>query len=116
MPYKNLNEIPLITELIIMALGIVGAIVNFAKRKERVAKLSSRLYLFFVDMITSGGLAVIGFYGASGLGMNELTAIAVSGILAHQGTRAMYLIELVFLEKAGAKQTFNEVKENKEMS
>ena len=110
MPFNNHNDIPTLTFFIVLLLGFAGSIVNFAKRQKRGMTIAHKLGLFLLDSITSGSLAVIGFYGALGIGFNELVAIASAGAIAHQGTRALYIVELIVAEKLGAKETFEEIK------
>lgn len=110
MPFNNHNDIPNITFLVVLLLGFAGSVVNFAKRQKRGMTILNKFSLFLIDSITSGSLAVIGFYGALGMGSNELIAIAYAGAIAHQGTRALYILELIVAEKFGAKATFEEIK------
>lgn len=115
MPHNHSPEdISTFTMNIIFALGLIGAVLNFLKRKVRKLSLLKKLGLFAVDTLSSSTLAVISFYGVIGLGYNELLAIAVAGALSHQGTRAIYILELIVAEKFGGKQTFDELTKQKE--
>jgi hypothetical protein len=101
------------TYIIVFSIGIVGAILNFSRREWADQTLWRKSVFFFVDVLSSGLLAVLSFYATIGMGLNEMLAIAISGIFAHQGTRAIYLIELLIAEKLGANKTFDEIKNNK---
>lgn len=114
MPHNSVNQVPIISHTLVFLLGIAGAIINFAKRDAKGDTFLKKLGLFIVDTITSGTLAIVGFYGALGSGFNELISISVAGIIAHQGTRAFYLLELIVTEKFGAKKTFDVIKANQD--
>jgi len=114
MPYKNFNDIPLLTQIIVFLTGLWGAVMNFAKRTEidKNMPLSKKITYFFIDLVSSGGIAIIIFLGAVGYGFNELLAVFFSGIFAHQGTRAIYLIELFIAEKLHSKKLEEEIKKD----
>ncbi len=113
MPHNNMDEIPFISQIVVLFLGIAGAIINYSRRRSRGGTMTKKIGMFIVDTATSGALSVIGFYGALGYGLNELMSIAIAGVLAHQGTRAMYIVELVVTEKIGAIKTHEEIKKGK---
>ena len=110
MPYNNHGDIPTLTIAIVFALGLIGAMFNFFKRKWRGLTTVQKIGLFLLDTATSSTLAVVSFYTVIGLGYNELLAIGVAGAFSHQGTRAIYILELIVTEKLGAKATFEEIK------
>lgn len=110
---NNHNEIPILTYLIVFIVGFVGAVLNFFRRELKGTSAAKKIVFFFVDILSSGLLAVLGFYAATGMGLNELLSIAISGIFAHQGTRAIYLIELIICERLGADKTFKIMAKNK---
>lgn len=110
--YK-ITDIPVVTYIIVLVIGLIGAVISFFRRDLSRLSWGKRVVFFLLDVLSSGFLAVLAFSAAYGLGVNELVAVAISGIFAHQGTRALYLVELLIAEKLGAKQTFNEIKEDK---
>ena len=114
MPYRNFNDIPFITQIAVLLTGIWGALMNFVKRTEinKNMSLRKKVMYFFIDLISSGGIAIIIFLGAIGYGFNELLAVFFSGIFAHQGTRAIYLIELFIAEKLNSKKLEEEIKKD----
>ena len=97
MPYSSLNEIPEKTGLIVFLFGIVGAIINYGRRKNKTFK--QRVILFISDMISSVMLSIITFTTVVGFGGTELLAVGLAGFVAHQGTRAVYLMELIIAKK-----------------
>ena len=115
MPYRNFNDIPLITHIIVFLTGLWGAILNFMKREElhRDMPVYKKVGFFIIDLISSGGIATITFLGCVGYGLNELIAVALSGIMAHQGTRAIYIFELVLAEKLNSKALKEELEKRK---
>jgi len=115
MSYKSFNDIPLITQIIVFFTGLWGAILNFIKREELHKDMPAykKIEFFLIDLISSGGIATITFLGCVGYGLNELIAVAISGMMAHQGTRAMYIFELVLAEKLNSKALKEELKKRK---
>ena len=99
MPYSSLNEIPEKTSLFVFLLGLFGSVVNYTKRKNKT--LGQRLFLFISDLISSVMLSVITFTSVVGLGGSEILAVGLAGFVAHQGTRAIYLIEIIIAKKFG---------------
>ncbi len=92
MPFSNLDDVPSKTGLLVFIFGIVGAIINYKRRQE--ATLTKRVLMFISDMISSVMLSIASFSAVVGFGGNELLAVGLAGFVAHQGTRAVYLIEL----------------------
>lgn len=103
MPHKNLNEIPDIDGIAVMLIGLWGAIMNYFKRKHRGYKLVNKLGFFVLDILTSGGIAVITYLVLEGYFENAYISVGVAGVFAHQGTRAFYILEQVISQKLGVK-------------
>ena len=105
MPYRKFDDIPILTQIIVFLIGVWGGIVNYTKRAElkRELTLKKKIYYFILDAISSSGIAVITFLGLVGWGFNELFATAVAGVMAYQGTRAIYIFELYLAEKLKSK-------------
>ena len=114
--YEVIKDIPIISYLIVLGLGIWGAILNYVKREEDDIDRTTmqKIGIFLLDLISSMGLSVVTFLGAVGVGANELIAVAIAGFVAHQGTRAIYLIELVIAEKLGSKLLKDEIQKEKD--
>jgi len=117
--YKNFNDIPFISMIIVTIVGIWGGLMNYSKRlaiaeiKQQKLTLRKKIIHFFVDIISSAGIAIVIFIGLTGYGLNELIATAVAGIFAHQGTRAIYLIELAIAEKLNLESVKKEIQASK---
>ena len=117
--YRNFNDIPIISIIIVTIVGIWGGLMNYNKRlaiaeiKQQELTLSKKVIHFFVDITSSAGIALIIYLGLTGYGLNELIATAVAGIFAHQGTRAIYLIELAIAEKLNLESVKEEIKASK---
>jgi len=111
--YIHIKDIPLFSTILVFIIGIWGAILNFSKREElkRDIALRKKITLFILDLTTSGGFALLTFYGCLGYGITEPLAVAIAGIVGHQGTRAMYLLELIIAEKFGGDSVVNAIKE-----
>jgi len=113
MPYNNFNDINILSTLIAFAAGAWGAILSFLKRDIKSFGILKNISFFFMDMFVNIGLTMLVYLGLIGYGINDLLAVAVSGFIGHQGTRSFYLIELIIVEKIGAKATFEEIKKSK---
>jgi len=109
--YEQMNDIPIMLYIIVFGLGMWGAILNYFKREDdKVSRTKlQKLGIFILDLVSSMGLSVITFLSLLGLGMNDIIAVAFSGWVAHQGTRAIYLVELIIAEKLGSKVMKDEV-------
>jgi len=103
MPYNNLDEIPKHTNILVLIFAVIGALVNHTRRKDK--PLSTRLLYLIGDISASSTLCLSGFYIMIGSGYSEPLSVGVAGVLAHQGTRAFYIIEQVIEAKTGAKIT-----------
>jgi len=105
--YKNFNEIPTLTQIYVFLIGLWTTFINFFKREDiKQASISKKIIAFITDLITSVGFTIITFLTLTGYGLNEVFSVGIAGFLGHQGARAAYLIELVILEKVGARKTY----------
>ena len=102
--YTSIKDIPTITYLIVFILGVWGTFLSYIKRENDGTErtILKKLTLFLTDLITTVGLSIITFYGAIGSGLNEILSVGLSGFVAHQGTRAIYLVELVIADKVNS--------------
>lgn len=110
MPYNNFNDIDKIATIIALLAGMWGAVLNFIRRDVKSLNLKKKISMFLTDVFISMGLTMLAYIGLIGYGLNDMLAVAISGFVGHQGVRSYYLIELIILEKLGAKATFEEVK------
>ena len=103
MPHKDLNNISDFDGMFVILLGAWGAIMNFLKRKKDGYTFISKIGFFIVDVLTSGGIAVVTYLTLMGYTEDPYIAVGVAGILAHQGTRAFYILEQIVVQKFGVK-------------
>ncbi len=103
MPGKHLKDIDDITGYWVVALGMWGAIINFVSRKKEKVSRTKKVLLFFFDVISSGGIAIVAYLLIDGFYQNELLAVGAAGVMAHMGTRAFYILEQVISQKLGVK-------------
>ncbi len=103
MPHKDLNNIPHIDLIALFLIGFWGAIMNFTKRALKGDTLYKKIAFFFLDVFTSGGIAIFSYLIIVGYLNNIYLAVGVSGVLAHQGTRAFYILEQIVTQKLGVK-------------
>jgi hypothetical protein len=114
--YEHLKDIPIFSTIIVILFGLWGAILNFAKREEEVKNYSfqKKIMLFFIDLLTSGGFALLTYYGLVGYGFNEPISVAIAGAVAHQGTRLIYIAELIVASKFGGETVVEAVEKEKQ--
>lgn len=110
MSYKNFSDIPFITQIIVGVIGILGAWSNYLRRDLKNLSLLQKIHLFLMDTMTSSVIAMIVFFSCVGYGLNEILSVGIAGAVAHQGTRALYILELLVLEKLEADKTFEELR------
>ena len=117
--YKHFSDIPIVSVIIVTIVGIWGGLMNYNKRlavaeiKQQKLSLGKKIVHFFIDITSSAGIALIIYIGLTGYGVNELIATAIAGVFAHQGTRAIYLIELAIAEKLNLESVKEEIKASK---
>ena len=114
MPFNHFSDIDKTASLIAFIAGIWGAILSFARRDNKTHSFCKKCLFFFFDMIVNTGLTMLIYIGCIGYGFNDLMSVAIAGFLGHQGTRSLYLMELIIAEKLGAKATFEEIKKERE--
>jgi len=103
MPHKHLNNMPEINSIFVLLLGVWGAIMNYVKRKSKNYNIIKKIGFFILDILTSGGIAIITYLVIYGYTGNEYISVGVSGVFAHMGTRAFYIFEQVITQKLGVK-------------
>lgn len=96
---NNIDKTPL---LVVILFGVWGAFLNYTNRELDPQNRSMKIKImhFLIDFASSTGLSMLTFLGLEGYGFNELLSVAIAGFVAHQGTRAIYLVELIITEKA----------------
>jgi hypothetical protein len=114
--YEHLKDIPIFSTIIVILFGLWGAILNFAKREEEVKNYSitKKVSLFIVDLLTSSGFALLTYYGLVGYGFNEPISVAIAGAVAHQGTRLIYIAELIVASKFGSSEVVEAIEKEKQ--
>ena len=103
MPHKHLDNMPEINSIFVLLLGIWGAIMNYVKRKSKNYNIIKKIGFFILDVLTSGGIAIITYLVIYGYTGNEYISVGISGVFAHMGTRAFYIFEQVITQKLGIK-------------
>ena len=99
---NNIDKTPL---LVVILFGVWGAFLNYTSRELDPQNRSMKVKFmhFLIDFASSTGLSMLTFLGLEGYGFNELLSVAVAGFVAHQGTRAIYLVELIITKETGVK-------------
>jgi len=103
MPHKHLDNMPEFNSIFVLLLGIWGAIMNYVKRKNKDYNIIKKIGFFILDILTSGGIAIITYLVIYGYTGNDYISVGVSGVFAHMGTRAFYIFEQVITQKLGVK-------------
>jgi len=111
---NGFNDMDSTASIIAFVAGIWGAILNFIKRDTHTHTVTRKMFTFIMDMLINVGITMLIYIGCIGYGLNELISVAIAGFLGHQGTRSIYIVELIIAEKLGAKNTFEELKKEKE--
>jgi hypothetical protein len=114
--YEHLQDIPMVSTIIVIVLGIWGAILNYNMRNKLKpnSPLYKKLIVFFTDLLASSGFALLTFYGLLGYGVNETLSVAIAGIASYQGTNLIYFVDLYIATKLGEKEIMEAVKEEKD--
>jgi len=102
-PHRSLNDVPDFDSIFVLLLGVWGALMNYTKRKSKNYVFTKRIGLFILDILTSGGIAIVTYLVVLGYTDNDVLSVGVSGVFAHLGTRAFYIFEQVVVQKLGVK-------------
>lgn len=113
MPANNFNELNNVATYIALMAGLWGAIVSFFKRDIDGKSIITKMSLLIMDIFTNVGLTMLSYIGLMGNGVNELLSVAIAGVIGHQGTRGLYLIELIIIEKSGSSVALEEARGHK---
>jgi len=113
MAFKNFDDIPSMSSAIVLLFGIWAALMNYTNRDTSKKTVWQKILSFLKDLLTSSGIAMLVFLTLTGYGLNEVISAGISGFLAHGGTRAFYLAELIITEKVGAHKTREDIKKEK---
>lgn len=97
---------------ITLFLSFVGSIVNFLRRDFKGKSIPYKLAIFAVDAISSMSIGVMTFLIAQGYGLNEILSCGLASFFGHQGTRAVYLIEIIIAEKVGSKKALEKIEKD----
>jgi len=113
MPHKNLNDLNVISLLLVIFFGVWGGFLNYLRRTQTHPNYTwgQKIFHFFVDAVSVSSITVIVYLGLVGYGINDLISVAISGFIGHQGTRAIYTMEIFLAEKFGGSETVNAIKE-----
>jgi hypothetical protein len=114
--YEHLKDIPTISTIVVLVLGIWGAILNYNMRNKLKpnSPLYKKLIVFFIDLLASSGFALLTFYGLLGYGVNETLSIAIAGVASYQGTNLVYFVDLYIATRLGDKEIIEAIKEEKD--
>ena len=112
MPVNNFSDINATASIIAFMAGVWGAVLNFIKRDTKNHTGLKIISFFIMDITVNVGITMLVYIGAVGYGLNDLLSVAIAGALGHQGTRGMHIMELIIIEKLGAKETYEAVKEH----
>jgi len=97
--YNNFNEIPILTQIVVFAAGVWGAVINWVDRKKRGKTVMHKAGFFAFDVFATVGISIMVFLTLSGYGFNELFSVGCASFMAHYGTRSFYLIEVIIADK-----------------
>jgi len=107
---NNFNDVSSLSYFMAVVAGLWGAIITYARREHNKNTINKKILLFLYDAFVTMGITILAYIGLLGAGVNELLAVAIGGVLGHQGTRSIYIVELLILERLGAKETIKEIK------
>ena len=113
MPHRNLNDLNLLSLIIVSFFGFWGGFLNYIRRTKTHPEftIKQKVFHFIVDAISVSSFTLITYLGLAGYGFNDLLSVAIAGFVGHQGTRAIYLAEIFLAEKFGGQETIQAIKE-----
>jgi len=114
MPYKNFKDVDKYTLIFVLVISFLSGLITFLKRKKDQYGIKRLIIVLLIDTLSSLLIGTIVYIGLLGYGTNNFLAAGISGMLAHQGTRAVFLIELAIAEKIGSQSAKDEIKKEME--
>ena len=97
--------------LVLTIVAIWSSLSAFIQRDLTKANIKRKVYYALQDFIISSGTTYLVSIGLMSYGISEGVSIAIGGFAGHKATRFTYLFELILTEKAGAKKTFDIIKD-----
>jgi len=111
MPYKEPDKYEFFDWLILSIVALWASLSAFLQRDLTKANIKRKMYYIFQDFIVSSGTTYLVAIALMAYGISEGVSIAIGGFAGHKITRFTYLFELILTEKAGAKKTFDIIKD-----
>jgi len=111
MPHRNFKDLDKIAIIFVVVASILSGILHFIKRKNTQKSFWKLLLIFFADTTTTTIFAISTYLTLVGYDFNNIFAAGVSSLLAHNATRAIFLVELIIADKLGSPSAREAIKE-----
>ena len=108
--FRNLDKLPII---FVIAASILSGVLQFLQRKQKFT-IRQAIIRFFMDTATTLIIGISAYLAMVGYDLNNVLAAGISSLIAHNGTRAIFLAELVIADKLGSKSAKEAIKEEME--
>ena len=97
--FRNLDKLPII---FVIAASILSGVLQFLQKKQKFT-FKQAIVRFFIDTTTNLIIGVSAYLAMIGYDLNNVLAAGISSLIAHNGTRAIFLMELIIADKLGSK-------------
>ena len=108
--FRNLDKLPVI---FVIAASLLSGVLQFLQRKQKFT-FKQALVRFFIDTATNLIIGISAYLTMVGYDLNNVLAAGISSLIAHNGTRAIFLMELIIADKFGSKSAKEAIKEEME--
>jgi len=108
--FRNLDKLPIV---FVIATSLLSGVLQFLQRKQKYT-FGQALVRFFMDTATTLIIGISAYLAMVGYDLNNVLAAGVSSLIAHNGTRAIFLTELVIADKLGSQSAKEAIKEEME--
>lgn len=102
MPEKDPTTYTLITYAWVVVLSAWGGAVSFFRKVRRGVVRVFSITEFIGELVTSAFVGVITFWMCEAAGFDSLITAAMVGIAGHMGSRGVFALERVLVQRLGA--------------
>ena len=108
--FRDLDKIPII---FVAIFSILSGMLQYLQRRQKYT-FKQAVIRFFIDTATNLIIGVSAYLAMVGYDLNTVLSAGISSLIAHNGTRAIFLAELVIADKLGSKSAKEAIKEEME--
>ena len=95
MPFRDPENWSFTTWALVIGVGMMGGLVRWLNNLKSGSPRTFSIFEGFVEVFTSGFIALMAFYLAMSLGFNKEFALFFCGVSSHYGIRFLYKAQAI---------------------